>query len=275
MPNLNVSDSRNRDAVVKAESMRRETVVRQVDAQGENAYTRKVLKATIEQDYDRLLAAAGGKEDALAEMLVKSDPEIDFEKCGLFLWDVSRVFVTQDEEVVYRIEQTEIVRNPDGSEKERRPRDRGESNTDADVPLKWTGRKVSKADAFKRFVFGTKLQIVHVNGLTFDFLYDMAKELADEKCLMLVGGGEKGNEPLVFRRGSLPYRGFLEGRIDGDRYMLILHLSNLELKKPAEVEKAEEEAKAVPLAEDPKPSKKKTKKAPKKAAKPKSDPTNS
>ena len=47
---------------------------------------------------------------------------------------------------------------------------------------------------------------------------------------MLLGGGPKANEPLVLRRGSVPYRGFLEGRIEGDKYCLILHLSNIELK---------------------------------------------
>jgi len=30
-----------------------------------------------------------------------------------------------------------------------------------------------------------------------------------------------------------PYRGFLEGRVDGERYILLLHLSNMELKMPA------------------------------------------
>ena len=49
---------------------------------------------------------------------------------------------------------------------------------------------------------------------------------------MLLGAGPKGNQPLILRRGSVPYRGFLEGRIEGDKYCLLLHLSNLELKQP-------------------------------------------
>jgi len=35
---------------------------------------------------------------------------------------------------------------------------------------------------------------------------------------MLLGGGKGGKEPLVFRRGSTPYRGFLEGRVKNDRF---------------------------------------------------------
>ena len=73
---------------------------------------------------------------------------------------------------------------------------------------------------------------MHINGLTYDFLYEMAKELHEAKALMIVGAGPNGKSPLIFRSRSLPYRGFLEGRIDGDKYILLLHLSNLELKVP-------------------------------------------
>ena len=66
----------------------------------------------------------------------------------------------------------------------------------------------------------------------------MAKELADENVLMLLGAGEKGSHPLIFRRGSVPYRGFLEGRIDGEKYILLLHLSNMELQLPGSQKKA-------------------------------------
>lgn len=52
---------------------------------------------------------------------------------------------------------------------------------------------------------------------------------------MLVGAGKGGKDPLVFRRGSVPYRGFLEGRVQGDRYALLLYLSNAERKRPDSV----------------------------------------
>jgi len=47
---------------------------------------------------------------------------------------------------------------------------------------------------------------------------------------MLIGLGEEGIGPLVFRNGGKAYRAFLEGRIKDNSYLLILHLSNLELK---------------------------------------------
>ena len=60
----------------------------------------------------------------------------------------------------------------------------------------------------------------------------MAQELEKADSLMLLGGGPKSNQPLILRRGGSPYRGFLEGRTDGEKYCLILHLSNLELRAP-------------------------------------------
>jgi hypothetical protein len=135
--------------------------------------------------------------------------------------------------------QTEIVRGTDGMERERRPKKRVAGNVDGEIPLTWTGRKMKKADALARFVFHSKLQIVHVNGLTYDFLYGIAKELADADSLMLLGAGASGKEPLILRHGTTPCRGFLEGRIDGDKYVLLLHLSKMELKAPPPVVAAE------------------------------------
>ena len=245
MPNVNLTDSRSRDAVVKAETTGVAEEVRYVDNQGQSAHNRKILKATIDHDYDTLVAKHAGDAEALGKALVDADPEVDMEKCGLFLWGVSKVFVNSSDGIVYRIEQSEIVRDPSGQVKEERARERAEANIDTEIPLTWTGVKIAKDEAVRRFVFSSKLQIVHVNGLTYDFLYGMAKELAEENTLMMVGGGSKGRDPLVFRRGSVPYRGFLEGRVEGDKYILLLHLSNLELKVPEETKEDLEKEKAA------------------------------
>ena len=64
----------------------------------------------------------------------------------------------------------------------------------------------------------------------------MAKELEKKKSLLLIRGGEKGNEPIVMNRGGKPYNAFLEGRVKKDAYLLIMHMSNMELKKPKVIE---------------------------------------
>ena len=166
-------------------------------------------------------------------------PEVDIEMFGTFLWNVSRVYVNPDEKIVFHVEQHEIVRDANGTEIERRARRQLPANVDTDIPTSWSGNIIPKLQAFRRFVFASKLQIVHVNGLTYDFLYGISKELEQAKGLMLIGGGKSGKEPLVFRRGATAYRGFLEGRTQGDQYILLLHLSNMELKLPVQAESSD------------------------------------
>ena len=230
MANINLTDPRKRDAVVKAESVSARKQVRYIGPKGGSSYTRKVLKATVDHDYDTLIKQADNDNEKLAQLLIDSDIEVDKEVFGRFLWNVSRVYINQDEEVTYRIHQNEIIYTPEGKFKERRQRERAEANVDSDIPLSWTGKKITKDETIRRYVFSSKLQIIHINGLTYDFLYGMAKELHEMDSLMLLGGGKKGKDPLVFRRGSTAYRGFLEGRIKDDSYILLLHLSNAELK---------------------------------------------
>ena len=275
MPNINLTDSRKRDAVVKAESTGVAEDLRYVDGDGKVAYTRKILKATVAHDFSTLVETCDNDKEKLAQALIEGDPEVDIERCGIYLWGVSKVYVNSEDGIVYRIQQTEVVRDPEGEIKERRPRTRAEANIDIEIPLTWTGRKIDKAEAVRRFVFSSKLQIVHINGLTYDFLFGMASELASSNALMMIGGGSKGRDPLIFRSGSIPYRGFLEGRVDGERYILLLHLSNLELKAPQRNSKsrqAESEKSLEPDGKAPKEKENKDAALPakaKKAAKPK------
>jgi hypothetical protein len=84
------------------------------------------------------------------------------------------------------------------------------------------------------------MQLRHVDGVTYDFLYAIAKELDEKDSVMLLGGGDGGKGPLVLQSNGSPYRGFLDGRVEGDTYVLLMHLSSMELKKPAA--KTEKEA---------------------------------
>jgi len=233
MPEINLTDNRGRDARVATHSVTSPVEYRWIDEDGTQAESRKILRATMAQDESVLTADAGGL-DALSQKLIESDPEVDLEQFGRFLTETSRVYVNPEHSIVHHISHWEVVRDPEGNEKERRPQKVSEPKVATEIPLKWTGKLMKKADAMRRFVFSGKMQIQHVNGLTYDFLHSMAKELAESESLLLLGAGAKGNEPLTFRRSGLAYRGFLEGRVEGTKYALILHLSNQELKKPAE-----------------------------------------
>ena len=230
---INIRNSKNRDAVVAMEGLAPKRNVRYVDSEGRPVTTRKLLKTDIAHDLPEL-AKRRKTPEALAKALIKDDPEIDIEEFGRFLVETSRVYVSK-RGIIHLVEEFEVIKNPDGTIRERRPRRKEPQNINTDVPLKWTGKFIKKREAANRFIFTNKKQLVHINGLTYDFLFDMAKTLHDRDALMLIRGGENGDRPVIMNRGGRPYNAFLEGRVRDDAYCLILHLSNMELRKPKEI----------------------------------------
>jgi len=245
MPDISLMNSLGRDAQVVAESVRIPVKVRWVDAGDRQAVSARLLKGTIDRDYEALLEALGAP-DKVGDALIAGDPELDLESAGCFLRDTSRVYYNTERKTVFSVTQMEIVRNPDGTEKTRRPKKQQLPNVGAEQPLAWSGKFLPKKDVYNKFVMVQKMQLFHINGLTYDFLYGIAKELEQKNSLLLMGAGPKSNQPIVLRRGSVPYRGFLEGRTNGDEYALVLHLSNLELKAPDEKEATAVAAEAKP-----------------------------
>ncbi|HMU40867.1 MAG TPA: hypothetical protein PKE31_17790 [Pseudomonadota bacterium] len=235
MGSINFSNSKGRDAVVATRSVSSTARMAYLDEKGRPAKSIRVLRAAIENDLECLLAKSNASDrlTALSDALIKGDPEVDLERTGCILRDTSRVYVNPDQKMVHGVTLWDVLRNPDGSQKDRRMHKVTEQNVATETPLKWSGKLLKKAEVWNKFVFSSKLQVVHVNGLTYDFLFEMAKELEQKESLLLVGAGPKSNQPLVFHRNGTQYRGFLEGRTAGSSYCLILHLSNLELKAPS------------------------------------------
>jgi len=229
MRSLNISNEKKRDAIVGMEGTTRKSKISYVLSDGSPKKSVKVLKGTLEKSEDMLVSKYGDLVK-LGEEIIKSDPEIDFENAGRMVDRTRKLYLNKDNKIAYRVSIVEVVKNTDGTEKLRRDLSKTDANILGEVPLQWTGKRFPKEQAIKKFVFTKKYQIKHVNGLTYDYLYEMAKSLHETNTLMFVGGGKKGNEPIVLTTGGVPYRGFLEGRIQGDKYCLILHLTNLELK---------------------------------------------
>ncbi|MEE0984389.1 MAG: hypothetical protein UH687_01925 [Bacteroidaceae bacterium] len=229
MRKINIANDARRDAEVAfGNKGHKETIVYKTTT-GSTGRNERRLKATMPTTEAALLEAYG---DALAEALVTGDPEVDMERIGLKLEGLKKVYITPQQKVAYGVSLNEHVYLPDGTEKEVRPDSTTTANIALEgVPLRWTGKLIPKDKAMRMFMFKRSYQVQHINGLTFDFLYDMAKKLAEANAMMLVGGGAKGNEPLVMSNGGTPYRAFLEGRVNGESYALILRLTNLELKE--------------------------------------------
>ena len=225
---IHISNEKKRDAQVGFEVQSADVKLFFLTPEGGRTFNERYVKFTMDTSAEVLEEKYGD----LTDDIIAGDPEIDFEKVGKKLSELKKVYLTSNGQVAYGVNLTEHIYLPDGTEKGTRPVTRTQANISLDaLPVCWTGKMISKSSALRKFVFSRSYQLRHVNGLTFDFLYDMAKTLAEKKALMLIGGGEKGTDPLVMFNGGVAYRAFLEGRIDGNKYMLIMHLTNLELKE--------------------------------------------
>jgi len=175
--------------------------------------------------------------------IIQGDPELQFSSAGRVLESESlsvAYFDPADEAPapVAQFNIIDVVYEATGAEKEKRPHVTRRPNLNEMHPVK-VGKRLPLDQGLGQFVFKHTFQIVHVDGLTFDFLSGLSKDLHEKKELALLGAGSKGNQPLIVREKGSPYRGFLYGEIgtgpDKDRYKLLLLLSDQELKRPAPV----------------------------------------
>ena len=221
-------DEKGRDAKLLFAGKPKTKNVFYVTAKGIKTESTRVLKTTLAGCYDGMLASYGSNEK-ITEALISDNPEVDLKRTGMKISGTSRLYINNKLKPAFRVSIREIIRNTQGEKMEERRLQENESNITDEIPL-MMGQLFKKSDFYNKVVFEKKYQLFHVNGLTFEFLFDIAKKLNEENSLMMVGAGKNGKEPLVFQDGGIKYRGFLEGRIKGDQYLLILHLSNLELK---------------------------------------------
>ena len=226
---INLADNKGRNAEVILKSFTKKPLVKTVTPKGEATQTVRVLKSVAQNSYENLLKANEGDE-AVAQLLITADPEFDNVMTGLFVEQTSKVYVDSDLKPVFRIQKEEAVYLPDGTLKEERTPKESIANILAEHPIKPAGKLLPKKEVYNKFVFLKKYQLTHINGLTFDFLYEMAKDLQEKDSMIMLAGGAKGNEPLVFQDGGKTYRAFLEGRVKDKSYILLIHLSNLEFK---------------------------------------------
>jgi len=174
-----------------------------------------------------------------ATQLIEGNPELDLQSAGRLMRDATAVYLdtsTPQPAIATEFKELEVVYTPDGQEKERRARVFRTANVDTTAPLKIV-RRIPTQECLTRYVFRAMQQLIHTDGLTFDFLQGLAKSLQETKTMALLGSGPKGAGPLVLRDGGTPFRAFLygdaEGSGDNTRYRLLLLLSDQELKRPA------------------------------------------
>ena len=176
----------------------------------------------------------------LPATLIQDDPELVLDRAGLLLEpeSLSTAYIDPADSAripVASFTQVDIVCDATGQEKERRPHLTRKANIADMYPVK-IGKRLPLQQGLTQFVFKQTCQIIHEDGLTIDFLFNIARELHEKQEVALLGAGPKGNQPLVIRDKGNPYRAFLYGEISADKqanqYKLLLLLSDQELKRP-------------------------------------------
>ena len=231
---IRIRDRRGRDARVRMEPARRRGRAKLQTLDGRGVEAARFIKAPLARTYAALRSRCS-EDPEVAELLIEEDPEIDLEATGRRTGPTDRVLLDPDGNVLYAAAQVEAICDREGIEVERRLPADTPANVDGESALVWTGRRLPRPEAVRRFAFTRALQLHHVDDLTYDFLFGMAQELDQADSLVLVGAGPGGRDPIVIERNGVPHRGFLEGRVDGECYLLVLHLTNLELAVPVEV----------------------------------------
>src|SRR5204863_1858614 len=128
-----------------------------------------------------------------AAQLMEGDPELDLQTAGRLMRDATAVYLDPSAgqpSIATDFKEVEVVYTTDGQEKERRARVFRTANVDTTAPLKIV-RRLPIAECLTKFVFRSMQQLAHTDGLTFDFLFGLAKSLQDSKTMALVGAGPK------------------------------------------------------------------------------------
>lgn len=227
---LHITNSTNRDATILATS----TVIKDstISVKDGKPVTFKRYVAAGEGKLHEELTTVLGAEYSNA--LVEGDPEIDFEIVGRVIDGTNTVLLDKNSKPLFCApEILEITYSPDGSEIERRTPVEVAPNVNEETPIKWTGKLIPRSELIRKYAIKRTLQLRHVDGVTFDFLFGIAKDISEKDSVMLLAAGEGGKAPLILQANGTAYRGFLDGRIEGEKFILLLHLSNMELKRPA------------------------------------------
>ena len=225
-----ISDDKDVDATVISVTLK-STPSPEFVFKGDKITSVRVLESTDDKSYYNLKKKYG---DNLTDEVIKNDVDLDFMMTGLLISETTKTYLTNSGSIMnYAPNIKELIFDSNGEEKDvREPKDIEPNIKEDTPPVRFTGKLFNKKAAISKFIFKKTIQLQHTNGLTYDYLYNMAKDLHDKNQLMYMGAGANGTDPLIFQLNGIPMRGFLEGRVDKTKYQLLLHLSNMEIKLP-------------------------------------------
>ncbi len=226
---IRLADHRGREATVLLVPRRCPPRPGYTDSSNAPVRFTRLLKAMESTSY-AALQRRYDDPDSLAQALINGDPEIDLESAGRETGPCDRVHIGADGQPLYSVRMIEVVHDREGNEIDRREPVEMPANLVPDTPPRWSGKLIAKSEAVRCYAFTRAYQVRHTNSLEFDFLFGLARHLEERDVLALVGSGPKGTGPLILERNGTPIKGFLEGRVKGDMYLLVIHLASFELK---------------------------------------------
>ena len=168
------------------------------------------------------------------QALISANPELDMQWAGQIIDTISRAYFKPGATTIESaFEVVDVVFGADGAVKERRPYAPKPSNSNHDTFPVVVGKFVPLEKFLGSFVVTRSYALAHTDGVVYDFLHQLAKKLADTKSVALLGAGAKGNAAIIFQDAGKGYRCALSGKIDGEKYQLLVLVLGQELKIPA------------------------------------------
>ncbi|MFX1325770.1 MAG: hypothetical protein ACFE8N_12525 [Promethearchaeota archaeon] len=218
----------NVDAVLELIPTHRNNKQFHVTPEGEKASHRRLIKFDSELRDETLL-----QENDLAQKLMDSDLDIDIELAGKFVRRTSRITVTNTLEPVYNYAMYDLLTLPNG-ELQERPHMQNMGNINTLIPVRITDELADPQDLLFEYTFRKSYYIVHHDGVTYKFLYEIAERLHKAQKFARVdtyNPETKKRESLILTDGGRKFpRAYLSGAVKGEQYRLVLYLSDQELK---------------------------------------------
>jgi len=169
----------------------------------------------------------------MAQKLKDSDIDVDIELAGKFVKQTSWITVTEDLEPVYNYSIYDVLTLPDGTVKER-PHMQTVGNINSSIPVRISDELEDPHELLFQYLFRKSYYITHYDGVTYKFLYEIAERLHSAQKFARVdtfNPETRKRAPLILTDGGRKFpRAFLSGTVKGEKYHLILHLSDQELK---------------------------------------------
>ena len=155
MRKIKISNSQNRDTDIVYGGITTKSKIKFVYPDRTLTSNAKLLKSKMGQQYPALLKKFENDE-ALVDMLINENPEIDIELLGSFIKGGQRILVDENMNPVFEAIANEFIYNPDGSQKEIKSLSVRESNIVSDYPVRWTGKYLPLDQAYNKFIFVKK-----------------------------------------------------------------------------------------------------------------------